>query len=459
MKTQRKLRILIAVTLAAFTIPAFGDWQADYQRALKAASENDWATARESFLSAAKDRTPDAQESTRLPGPVSEPRMWRNGVPYSPNFGAAYAAYRIGKDTADADTKQQYLMLAAAELKGLIDGGQVSPDSVKVLEKTYTLLGDKTSAEGLKSMATNFRVDTSFVDRADQATPSANSGNSNSGNGSTTTTTDTGAKVTTGRNGGRIINVKAGTHTDLSNVFGSEPVATVETKFALIIGNTKSPEPGTEIAFAANDAALINAALTTYAGYPAENVSVLTDVTATQIRDAVNALAARVPAKATIVIYFTGQANHLGGQDYLAGNDIEFSTDSSKMIEKRAVIQPFLAKGANVFFFAQCNRPFTGTDYFGRERLQQGTLSETYATIPGSIVTSVFRETGQVGLYSDAFARTLREFYTNQIPITEFCWNVFYAMRGGTSSNSSRGGSTQTPSLPILTNLGPTSPF
>ncbi|MFM9873983.1 MAG: caspase family protein, partial [Fimbriimonadaceae bacterium] len=268
-----------------------------------------------------------------------------------------------------------------------------------------------------------------------------------------------GAPVTSGKNGGRIINVKAGQQNDLSTIFGSEPVPTVDNKFALIIGNSKSPEPGTELAFAANDAALINAALTTYAGYAAENVTVLSDVTAAQIRAAVTSMAEKIPAKATLLIYFTGQANHLGGQDYLAGNDIEFSTDSSKMIEKRAVIQPFLAKGANVFFFAQCNRPFTSTDYFGKERLQQGTLSETYATIPGSIVTSVFRETGQVGLYTDAFVKTLREFYTNQVPITEFCWNVFYAMRGGTSSNNTRGGATQTPSLPILTNLGPTSPF
>ncbi len=458
MKTQRKLRILIAVTLAAFTIPAFGDWQADYQRALKAAGENDWATARDCFLSAAKDRTPDSQDATRLPGPVTEPRMWRSGSPYSPNFGAAYAAYRLGKDNADKDAKQQFLLLAAAELKGLIDGGQSSPDAIKVLEKTYTLLNDKASAEALKGMASNFKVDTSFVDANDQAAPSNNSGTSTS-NGTTTTTTEGGAKVTTGRNGGRIINVKAGNHNDLSNLFGSEPVATLDTKYALIIGNSKSPEPGTELAFAANDAAMINAALTNYAGYAAENVSVLTDATASQIREAVNALSARIPAKATVVIYFTGQANHLGGQDYLAGNDIEFSTDSSKMIEKRAVIQPFLAKGANVFFFAQCNRPFTGSDYFGRERLQQGTLSETFATIPGSVVTTVFRETGQVGLYTDAFVRTLREFYTNQIPITEFCWNVFYAMRGGSSTNNARGGSTQTPSLPILTNLGPTSPF
>jgi hypothetical protein len=456
MKTQRKLRILIAVTLAAITIPAYGDWQADYQRALKAAGENDWATARESFQSAAKDRAQDSQESTRLPGPVSEPRIWRSGSAYSPNFGAAYAAYRLGKEATESDAKQQYLMLAAAELKTLIEGGQASPDAIKVLGTTYTLLGDKSSASELKAMATNFKVDTSFVDPYDQAAPVASS---SGGSNNSTTTTNGGATVTTGQNGGRIINVKAGHHTDLSAVFGSEPVATIDTKFALIIGNTKSPEPGTEIAFAANDAALVNAALTSYAGYAQENVTVLTDATAAQIKAAVTALAERTPAKATILIYFTGQASHLGGQDYLAGNDIEFSTDSSKMIEKRAVIQPFLSKGANVFFFAQCNRPFTGSDYFGRERLQQGTLSETYATIPGSIVTSVYRETGQVGLYTDAFARTLQEFYTNQIPITEFCWNVFYAMRGGTGSNSQRGGSTQTPSLPILTNLGPTSPF
>ncbi|MFM9874031.1 MAG: hypothetical protein ACKVQS_11275, partial [Fimbriimonadaceae bacterium] len=184
MKTQRKLRILIAITLAAFTIPAFGDWQTDYARAIKAAGENDWATARDCFLSAAKDRATDSQEATRLPGPVTEPRIWRGGSAYSPNFGAAYSAYRLGKASTDSDTKQQFLMLAAAELKSLVEGGQSSPDAIKTLTNTYTSLGDKAGADGLKGMATNFKVDTRFVASEDQAAPVASN---NGGNNSTTT--------------------------------------------------------------------------------------------------------------------------------------------------------------------------------------------------------------------------------------------------------------------------------
>ena len=455
MKIQRKLKLLIVVTAAAvLSATAFGDWQSDYERGLRAASENDWATARDSFMSAASQRAQDSKDPTSLPGPVTEPRQWRGGSPYSPNFAAAYAAYRMGKATTDESEKQQYLILAAAELRSLVENGQAAPDTLKVLGATYQLLGDKESATGLKSISPNWKVDTAFLANEDQAAPAPRNNNSNG-----STTTAGGATITTNNSGGQIIKIKPSDLGNIAAIFGDEPVATLDSKFALIIGNTKSPEPGNEVPFAGNDAEMLSAALSQYAGYSAANVTTLVNATADQIRQAVSALASTIPNDATLLIYFTGQAAHLGGQDYIAGNDVEFATDSSKMVEKSALLQPFISKGAKVFFFAQCSRAFSGSDYFGKERMVQGTFSESYATIPGSQITSVFKEGKQVGLYTASFIKTLREFYTNQVPITEFCWQVFYTMRGGTDSSLQRGGGTQTPTLPILTNLGPTSPF
>jgi hypothetical protein len=432
-------------------------WQTEYERGLKAAAENDWMTARELFLAAAAKRSEDTAEPTRLPGPVTEPRVWRGGSPYSPNFGAAYSAYRIGKDSGDATERQQYLILAAAELKGLVDKGQAAADTLKVLGNVYKLLDDKESLAGLKEVKANFNVDNSFLAAEDSSGPikTANPQNPKS---STTQASPTAPQVTKSANG-TIIKVKAGTHSDVSNLHGDTAVETLDNKFAIIIGNTKSPDVGTELAFAANDAMMVKNALMQYAGYAEGNITVMTDGTATQIREAITATAAKIPSNAVVLIYFTGVAAHLNGTDFLAGNNIEFATDSSKMVEKSALFTPFTSKGANVFFFAQCNRAMSGNDYFGKQRIGQGTLSESYATIPGANVGFIVRDGQAIGVYTAAFIRTLQEFHTNSVPINEFCWNVFYSMRGGRNSDSQRGGAAQTPTLPILTNLGPRSPF
>lgn len=457
MKTALLRKLILTTCAAALICVANAGWQSDYERGLRAAKEGDWVTARESFIAAAGQRPEDTAEATRVPGPVTEPRTWRNGAPYTPNFAAAYASYRIGKASTDDTQKQQFLMLAAAELNSLIEKGQNSADTLKVLGNVYTLLGDKEAATNLKSMQPSaFRVDTEFMDQADQAAPQPRT---SSGSNSTSTTNASGATVTTSENGSTIIRVKAGEHNDVANLFGTEPVPTKDNKFAIVIGNTASPEPGNEIPYAADDAAAIAAALAQYAGYPQNQITVLSNATAAEMTTTIASLVESIPNNATVLIYFTGQAAHLGGRDYFAGNDIEFMTDSSKMVEKRSLVLPLIAKGTNVFLFSQTNRTIAAGEYFGKERLTQGTLSEAYATIAGMPISSVFRDGKQIGIYTDAFIQTLKEFYTNEIPITDFCWNVFYTMRGSRDSVSRRGGATQTPTLPILTNLGPRSPF
>ncbi|MBA4292895.1 hypothetical protein C0431_07960 [bacterium] len=459
MKISHIKNLLIAGAVFMLAGTALAGWQSDYERALRAAKENDWVTAREAFIASAGQRTGDSAEATRLPGPVTEPRVWRDGAPFSPNFGAAYSAYRIGKRAADAAEKQQFLMLSAAELNGLVEKGQASPDTLKVLGKVYDLLGDKDGAAAVKAMTGSFRVDTEFMEAADQAAPAPRANNSGGNSSTSTSTNQGGATVTTNGNGGTIIKVKAGNHTDIASLFGEQPVEVKQEKYAIVIGNNNSPEPGMELPFGASDAEAISGALARYAGYSPDQITTLSNATAGEISAAMATLAESLPNSATVLIYFTGQTAHLGGRDYFAGNDIEFMTDSSKMVEKRSMLQPLIAKGASVFLFVQTHRTFSGNDYFGKERIVNGTISESFATIPGTQITGIFRDGKQVGVYTDAFIRTLQEFYTNTVPITDFCWNVFYTMRGSRDSVSRRGGATQTPTLPILTNLGPRSPF
>lgn len=457
MTTRFSLKTFLAAAAALLAVAAFGDWQSDYDRALRAASEGDWMTARDAFLGAKSQREGDSTEATRLPGPVTEPRLWRNGSAYSPEFGAAYASYRLGLGAADEATKQQYLVLAAAELRSLADRGQAAPETLKALKSVYTLLGDKGGLAEIAGISPTWKVDSAFLAPEDQTGPAPRR------NGGKTpanqTTTGGGAVVTTGTNGGQIIKIKPADLTNIAGIYGDEPVPALDNKFALIIGNTKSPDKGSELSFAANDAELVAGALSRYAGYQSDHIRVLTDASASAIKAAADEMVANLPENAVVLVYFTGFAAHLGGRDFLGGNDVEISTDSTRMVSKSELIRGFANKGARVYFFAQSNRDYSGPDYFGKERVNSGTFSEVYSNIAGTQVNSIFRDGRPVGLYTAAFVTTLAEFYTNQVPINEFCWHVFYAMRGGQDSGAQRGGGTQTPTLPILINLGPTSPF
>ncbi|MBX3114832.1 MAG: caspase family protein [Fimbriimonadaceae bacterium] len=452
---KQSFKFFFVLGAAVVAIAAFADWQSDYENGLKAARNGEWSVARDSFVAALASRADDSNTSTRLPGPITEPRYWRNGSLYSPNFAAAYAAYQMGKNAATEEEKSQYLSLAANEMQSLIqDKNQISPELLKSLGKVYDLQGDKDAKAALKGLTPNWKVDASFVQPEDQATGASTGGQRNTGGSNVNAPGGTAA----GDTKGQIIKVKAGEHTNLEGIFGEGPVTTVETKYALIIGNSKSADKDAAIPFAGSDAEAVRGALTQFGGYEAEKVVTLIDVTANQIRSAAKALAESIPNDATVVIYFTGVTAHLGGRDYLAGVDAEFHTDTSKMVEKMDILRPLSDKGASIYMFTQSNRTMEGGNYFGQERLMRGTVSEAYATIPGGQITSIVTGGKQIGLYTYAFTKTLQSFFTNEVPISDFCWNVFYTMRRG-SDSASIGGSVQTPTLPVLTNMARDSRF
>jgi hypothetical protein len=90
---------------------------------------------------------------------------------------------------------------------------------------------------------------------------------------------------------------------------------------------------------------------------------------------------------------------------------------------------------------------------FGYELPTAGAYSQCQATFAGGSVYSLVRNGKPVGVYTDAFVAVLREFRTNQIPIIEFGWKVFYRARRG--ENGTTGGSAvQAPTLPELNLLG-----
>ncbi|MCH8978168.1 MAG: caspase family protein [Armatimonadetes bacterium] len=433
---------MICACLAGL-VPAQG-WSEAYDRALEATAGQSWDVARTAFLDAVALRPEDQSRPTSLPGPVTDPRLWRGGSPYSPNFGAAYASYRHAL-TLDPDDRREALEAGARELEVLLAKGQTSPETYFFLNSIYARLRDGERMEALKARLESdqsrlgWQVDTSFLVPADRAAvraamPPAYGGPSGANPGGV------GPKTTVikARDLARQTTAPAYALTSLAG-----PVPVVPTKYALVIGNGESMMEDQRLSYAASDALLIREALVENAGYAVENVDVVVNASAAQIMASAQALADRMPQDGTVLIYFTGAGFNIAGRDYYAGIDAESPLDSLHMAPVGDVYRMFVAKGASIFAFMQAHRPKTAGLYFGRETPMFGRISQSHATIPGERINGLVTGGREVGAYSTAFAEILAEFRSNQVPIMEFVWKVFYNLR--------QGGSPQTPTLPVLT--------
>jgi hypothetical protein len=206
------------------------------------------------------------------------------------------------------------------------------------------------------------------------------------------------------------------------------------------------------IPFAGEDAQALRSSLIADAGYSDQNIEVVINATADQIAATVNALASRVDDKGTVFIYFTGAGANIEGKDYLAGVDSDISNDSSTMISKDDVYKAFMLKGARIFAFFQCSRPIVDGHFFGSEVPMVGSIAQMQSTLPGQSVYGINTDGKVEGLFTASFIDTLKTIRSNQTPIIDFGWQLFYALRrGGTGSEG--GSSNQSPSLPVLTNM------
>lgn len=434
---------------------AFGQaWISSYDKALKSASENDWATAREFFKEATASRPEDQATASMLPGSVTEPKRWRSGAPYSPNFGAAYSAYRLAIDTADSAEKTRFYKMVSDETQSLISKGQAAPETVDLLKKSLTFLDDKEKLAAISASITTstWIIDTSFVAPGDIVKRTTSAGGStristNSKGGASS------SQVSSDPNSPVIISIGASEIGNYRDLLPGGKVPTLSNKFALVIGNSETQITDYAVPFASTDAAKIKESLMNDGGYPEENITLLQNASSSQILESAKSISATLPADATVTIYFSGVAVSLDSKDYFAGTDTTFATDIAKMVSKSELYNLFLSKGAKIFAFYQTDRSMMDKSYFGQEKLPIGQISETHATIAGQKVYSIVKDLEVVGLYTGALTAVLKEFATNKIPLEEFCWQVFNRIRrGGTSQVG--GGSFQTPTLPILTNMG-----
>jgi hypothetical protein len=444
------MRIWTVLLLAFVACAASAQsWRGAYEKGLEAARSGNWAEARQSFQQAAAYRPEDVSGPTTLPGPVTEPRRWRNGSPYSPNFLAAYSAYRQGLAAKDTE-RASLLATAATEFEALLAKNQASREAYFFLHNIYISTAETSKRIALEeryakmSGQADWKVDTEVL-MPEEIAALSNTGQGNitspvpaGGNKPTTQPTVTPSQLT--RTGGIIP----------SGLAGSVPP--VPDKFALIIGNSESRIADGGLPFASDDAQSLREALVVSAGYPSENIDLVINATADQIRTSAKALADRVPDGGTVMIYFTGVGANIDGKDYLAGSDSESITNGASMVSKAQLYKYFSSRGAKVFAFFQANRPISGGRYFGQEIPMEGFIAQTQATMPGDMVSSLVQNGRETGLFTSAVLGVLDEMRSNHNPILEFGWQVFYRMKRG-NTGSTGGGSRQTPTLPVLTHI------
>jgi hypothetical protein len=436
-------KLFTGIVGLALTGMAFGQaWTSSYNDGLNAAKQGKWEAARKAFKLAKAGRGEDTEKPTMLPGPVTEQRKWRGGAPYSPNFLAAYAEYRLGLSSS-GDIASGHFKTAADELDSLINKKQVSKEAVYVL---YTIYSKTNATDKKKSLAAKISQPNWKVDTEPMAPEEISAIN-------------TGAVSPTG-NGG-IIGIVEATSLSGQQFNPSTPgtlVPVIATKYALIISNADNKLPGLQLSHAVEDASVLKETLSTSAGYDSANIEVVTNASASSILAAAKSLAARMPADGTLFFFYTGAGTNIDGRDWLAGVNSEIITDTSSMVKKSDVFQPFSAKGVAIFAFYQVPRVITNGKSFGEEDPKSGRISQMQSTMAGDSVYSLFRRGKTVGVFADAVSDVIIDLHSNSIPISDFGWAVFYKIRHG-SSGESGGGSKQTPTLPILQFLSSSSRF
>lgn len=470
-----KARIPI-VLLGAFCITTvFGqEWLDNYQKGLDAAKKSDWALARSWFQRAAADRAVDQATPTSLPGPASEPKVWRAGAPYSPNFAAAYAGYRLALETFDTTERNRMIASVADETEKLLTAGQHSPEAYAMATQCYVLLraDDKLKALEAKRAAQknlSWKVDNEFITPEDAqlaanlkpvetSNPPVKPQTNPQTNPQTSPQTPTKPTDTSKKPGDTVVKPGKDGKTPAQPVANS-PVEYLPNKYALVIGNSDSRLPLMSQPFASNDAEAIKSALSTHAGYDPANITVITNSTSSQIAEAANTLASKVSDGSTVVIFFSGVGVSISGKDYLSGIDTNDFFDTTTMLSKMDLLRTFTSKGARVFSFYQVNRNTSETKSFGSEVPTVGAVSQMMGTIEGAKLYSVMENGREAGLFAVGLRKAFENFHTNSVPILEFGWQVFYAMRGGSSSAATGGGGIQTPSLPALVFLDPEARF
>ncbi|MDQ2987262.1 MAG: caspase family protein [Armatimonadota bacterium] len=440
---MRIFKFIIALSVASVAVSASAQsWVRPYEEALRLAKTGAWPEAKAKFVEAIAARGEDTDKASQVGGSVADRRPWREGAPYSPNFGAAYATFKMAADAPDMGVRKERLTEVINKLQALVNKGQASQESLLFLAATYAANEQNREAQAVQDQlnamdATKaFKIDQDILDAVDLA-----------------------ALRGTTMPAGPIGDPRAGAiqPNELPRIGVGSPTGVVpplDFKFALLIGVGAGDGPD----YALNDVDLLAEALTKHAGYQADKITILKDPTVAQIREAATAIAATMPDSGTITIFYAGAGTNdpETGKDYVAGSDSRSAIGT--MLPKSDLYAPFMGKGSSIFAFYEVDRPLSEKDrYFGMEIPQTGRVVQMQSNSPGERAYATVADGKPYGVYAYAMSQVLKSMRNNRVPLSDFVWATFYEVRKG--SNEGGGGGSQTPTLPVSLTMSTTARF
>jgi hypothetical protein len=442
---MRLIKFAVALSMLGSATAAVAQaWVKPYEEGLRLAKTGAWPEAKSKFEEAIRARADDTDKASQVGGSIADRRPWREGAPYSPNFGAAYATFKMASDAPDMNVRKERLNEVITRLTGLINKGQVSQESLLFLAAAHAANDQQREAQAVQDRlnaleaSKAFKIDQDILDQADM--------------GALRGTTIPVGSVPDPRTGAtqpnEIPRIGVGSATGV--------VPPLDHKFALLIGNTQAGGPD----YAGNSVDVLAEALVKHAGYPEGNVVTLKDPTAAQITEAVGALAGRMPDSGIVTLFYSGDGynDEASGKDYISGSDSREGSMTS-MVAKSDLYAPFVAKGTSIFAFFEVDRPISLKErYFGMEIPQVGRVAQMQSNSPGERAYATVFDGKQYGVYAYAMAQVLKTIRNNRIQIGDFAWATFYEVRKGGSGEGGGGGS-QTPTLPVAVSMSTTSRF
>jgi hypothetical protein len=440
---MRHLKTFLAVSTFALVSAACAQgWVRPYEEGIRLAKAGAWPEAKAKFEEAIRNRPEDTDKASQIGGSLADRRPWREGAPYTPNFGAAYATFKMAADSPDMGIRKERLTEVITRLNALIEKGQVSREGLLFLAAAYAANEQTREAQATQDRLNamepgqGFKVDQEMLDQVDLGAL----------RGTTIPAGGMGDPRAGATQPNELPRIGIGSATGV--------VPPLDHKFALLIGNAAGESPD----YSVNDVDILAESLVKHAGYPEANIVSLKDPSVAQIREAATALAERMPDSGTVLIFYAGMgANDVAtGKDYIAGSDS--GAGVSSMLAKADLYSAFIPKGSSIFAFFEVDRPLDPQNrYFGMEIPVVGRIIQMQSNSPGERAYATVVDGKQYGAYAFAMTQVMKSMRNNRIPISDFVWATFYEVRKGT--NEGGGGGSQTPTLPVTQTMSTTARF
>jgi len=422
-----------------FSQAADEPWVLAYSQGLAAAKAGNWTAARAAFQSAAQSRAGDLSGATVFDEGPTRKIQWRKGAPYSPNFGAAYAEYRLAMASSDPAAAKAMYETAAAELNALRQKGGASVAVYYVLQAAYAAAGQSPKQEevqkelGLKrdQGLLTFRVDTEVMTSEDLVAARTLDGSQ-------------GAVTTVGN----------------QPATPGDRIPFNANKYAVLIGVTKYNGYFADVPNAVIDCNMLAESLTKNAGYAPDHILVLAEPTYEQMLTGITNFVSKLPPEATVFFFYAGAGvvNPTDKADYLVPSGVTSATAYETYVKKTDLLAVLAPKANYTIAFFEVDRlADANKNFWGSSRPEYGSFALANACLEGQRSLAQVTSKGWTGLFAAAGTRALNLMRGAKINAKEFIFKVNEEILDQNSSSDR--GQSQTPTLPMNTLLGDETTF